>query len=89
MAENNTPTPTPITHVITRDQVQKAIRALGLDPGEVAGLEITRDQVEFRTYPLDKEGLPIIRGASSSYYVSSINIPVVEDYHLDSDTKES
>ena len=81
--------PTPITHVITRTQVQNAIRALGLDPGEVTGLEITRDQVEFRTYPLDKEGLPIIRGASSSYYVSSINLPVVEDYHLDSDTKEA
>ncbi|WP_176227973.1 hypothetical protein [Escherichia coli] len=81
--------PTPITHVITRTQVEKAVRALGLDPGEVTGLEITRDQVEFRTYPLNKEGLPIIRGASSSYYVSTINLPVVEDYHLDSDTKES
>ena len=87
MAENTTPSP--ITHVITRGQVQEAIRALGLDPGEVTGLEITRDQVEFRTYPLGKEGLPIIRGPLSSYYESTINIPVVEDYHLESDTKES
>ena len=81
--------PTPISHVITRGQVQEAIRALGLDPGEVAGLEIKRDQVEFRTYPLDKEGLPIIRGASSSYYVSSINIPVVDDHHLNPENKEN
>lgn len=82
-------TPTPISHVITRTQVQNAIRALGLDPSEVTGLEITRDQVECRTYPLDKKGLPIVRGFSSSYYVSTINIPVVEDHHLDPDTKES
>ena len=81
--------PTPITHVITHSQVQEAIRALGLDPGEVTGLEITRDQVEFRTYPRDKEGSPIIRKASHSYYLSTINLPVVEDYHLDSDTKEA
>ena len=81
--------PTPITHVITRDQVEKAVRALGLNPSDVVGLEITRDQVEFRTYPRDKEGSPIIRKASHSYYLSTINLPVVEDYHLDSDTKEA
>ena len=81
--------PTPISHVITRTQVQNAIRALGLDPNEVTGLEITRDQVELKTYPLDMSGNPIIRGALSRYYESTINLPVVEDYHLDSGTKES
>ena len=80
---------TPITHVITRGQVQEAIRALGLDPVEVVGLEITSDHVEFRTYALDKQGSPIIRGSSSHYYVSTISIPVVSDFDLIPENKES